>query len=74
MLRRLSPAPGASPLPLRELAIVMEALGIGLVFQHALDPDGVPMRLQAEVLLRLLGGSPHVRPPSDELEPTPDAD
>ncbi len=52
----------------------MEALGIGLVFQHALDPDGVPMRLQAEVLLRLLGGSPHVRPPSDELEPTPDAD
>jgi AcrR family transcriptional regulator len=46
------------PMPPRDLAIVIEALGIGLVFQHALDPDAVPMRLQAEVLLRLLGRVP----------------
>jgi AcrR family transcriptional regulator len=43
------------PMPPRDLAIVAEALGIGLGFQHALDPDAVPLRLQAEVLLRLLG-------------------
>ncbi len=50
--------PGMSP---RDLAIVAEALGIGLGFQHALDPDAVPMRLQAEVLLRLLGRRPPTR-------------
>jgi AcrR family transcriptional regulator len=43
------------PMPPRDLAIVVEALGIGLGFQHALDPDAVPLRLQAEVILRLLG-------------------
>ncbi len=43
------------PMAPRDLAIVAEALGIGLGFQHALDPDAVPLRLQAEVLLRLLG-------------------
>ena len=43
------------PMPPRSLAIVAEALGIGLGFQHALDPDAVPLRLQAEVLLRLMG-------------------
>jgi AcrR family transcriptional regulator len=43
------------PMPPRDLAIVAEALGIGLGFQHALDPNAVPLRLQAEVILRLLG-------------------
>ena len=43
------------PMAPRELAIVAEALGIGLGFQHALDPEAVPLRLQAEVLLRILG-------------------
>ncbi len=48
------------PLPPRELGIVIEALGVGLGFQHAIDPDAVPMRLQAQVLLRLLGRpAPH---------------
>ncbi len=43
------------PMPTRELAIVIEALAVGLGFQHALDPGAVPMRLQPDVVLRILG-------------------
>ncbi|MGZ6269713.1 MAG: TetR/AcrR family transcriptional regulator [Candidatus Limnocylindrales bacterium] len=42
------------PMSARDLAIVIEALGVGLGFQAALDPTGVSMGLQGEVLLRLL--------------------
>ncbi|MGZ6339203.1 MAG: hypothetical protein ACXWNG_02425, partial [Candidatus Limnocylindrales bacterium] len=49
------------PMSARDLAIVIEALGVGLGFQAALDPTGVSMGLQGEVLLRLLdpGRVPH---------------
>ena len=43
------------PFAPRDLAIVIEALSVGLAFQAALDPAHVRMSLQAEVLARLLG-------------------
>ena len=42
------------PLAPRDLAIVIEALSVGLAFQAALDPEHVRMGLQAEVITRLL--------------------
>lgn len=42
------------PFGTRDLAIVIEALSVGLAFQAALDPEHVRMSLQAEVLARLL--------------------
>jgi AcrR family transcriptional regulator len=43
------------PFEPRDLAIVIEALSVGLAFQVALDPEHVRMSLQAEVLAMLLG-------------------
>jgi AcrR family transcriptional regulator len=43
------------PFAPRDLAIVIEALSVGLAFQAGLDPEHVRMSLQAEVLTRLLG-------------------
>ena len=42
------------PMPTRDIAILMEALGIGIGIQAALDPAAVSMRLQGETLWRLL--------------------
>jgi AcrR family transcriptional regulator len=42
------------PFAPRDLAIVIEALSVGLAFQSALDPERVRMSLQARVLTRLL--------------------
>jgi AcrR family transcriptional regulator len=43
------------PLQPRDLAIVIEALSVGLAFQAALDPEHVRLSLQADVLAKLLG-------------------
>ncbi len=48
------------PMPPRDLAILVEAIGIGIGFQAALDPAAVPGTLQGEATRRLLeplGGS-----------------
>ena len=45
------------PLPPRDLAIVIESLGIGLGFQALIDPAGIPPDLQGVVVGRILGGS-----------------
>jgi hypothetical protein len=42
------------PLAPRDMAIVIEALGAGLAFQAALDPEHVRMSLQDEILASLL--------------------
>jgi AcrR family transcriptional regulator len=42
------------PFTPRELAIVMESVGIGLAIQAALDPGAVRMSLQGEVIARLV--------------------
>jgi len=41
-------------MPPREMAIVIESIGIGLAIQAALDPGAVRMSLQGEVIARLL--------------------
>ncbi len=43
------------PMPARDLAILSEALGVGLLFQHLIDPAGVPMGLLNRAILRLHG-------------------
>jgi AcrR family transcriptional regulator len=48
-------ADGATPpLPARDLAIVMEALALGLAIQAVLDPAAVPADLRARTMERLL--------------------
>ena len=42
------------PMPARDLAILIEAVGVGLGIQAVIDPAGVPMSLQAEAMRRLL--------------------
>jgi AcrR family transcriptional regulator len=55
------------PLPPRDLAIVIESLGIGLAIQAALDPGAVSMGLQGQVIARLLNHPA----PSDPAGPSP---
>lgn len=43
------------PLAPRDMAIVIESLGIGLSFQAALDPKAVRLSLESEVIARLAG-------------------
>jgi AcrR family transcriptional regulator len=43
-------------MPPRDVAVVIEAVGIGLAFQAALDPKAIKMSLQGEVIARLLNG------------------
>jgi AcrR family transcriptional regulator len=43
------------PMPARQLAIVVEALGVGVAFQAILDPEDVPISLHDEAVGRLLG-------------------
>ncbi|MFI5258338.1 MAG: TetR/AcrR family transcriptional regulator [Candidatus Limnocylindrales bacterium] len=43
------------PMAPRDLAIVIESLGIGLAFQAALDPGAVRLSLEPEVLVKLIG-------------------
>jgi AcrR family transcriptional regulator len=43
-----------SSMPPRDMAIVIESIGIGLAIQAALDPGAVRMSLQGEVIARLL--------------------
>lgn len=50
------------PMPPRDIAIVIESVGIGLAIQAALDPGAVRMSLQGEVIARLL----NLPVPSDE--------
>ncbi len=42
------------PMPVRDLAILVEAIGIGVSFQAALDPGAVPATLQGAATRRLL--------------------
>jgi AcrR family transcriptional regulator len=42
------------PMPARDLAILVEAIGIGVGFQAALDPGAVRVTLQGEATRRLL--------------------
>ena len=42
------------PMPVRGLAILVEAIGIGIGFQAALDPGAVPATLQGKATRRLL--------------------
>jgi AcrR family transcriptional regulator len=42
----------------RDMAIVIESIGIGLAFQAALQPEAVRMSLQGEVISKLLNARP----------------
>ncbi len=42
------------PMPARDLAILVEAIGIGVAFQSAVDPGAIPASLQGEATRRLL--------------------
>jgi AcrR family transcriptional regulator len=57
------------PLAPRDMAIVIEALSVGLAFQAALDPAHVRMSLQAEVLAKLVR-LPTPDLPAATVEPT----
>lgn len=46
------------PMAVRDLAILVEAIGIGVCFQAALDPGAVPAALQGEATRRLLAPVP----------------
>ncbi len=46
------------PMAVRDLAILVEAIGIGVCFQAALDPGAVPTALQGEATRRLLAPVP----------------
>jgi AcrR family transcriptional regulator len=54
----------ATPLPPRDLAIIIEAVGIGVTLQSLLDPESVPVELAAkgiELILstgRIIDGAP----------------
>lgn len=50
------------PMPVRDLAILVEAIGIGLGFQAALDPGAVPAALHGEAARRLLAPVPDSAP------------
>jgi hypothetical protein len=41
-------------MPVRDLAILVEAISIGVSFQAALDPSAVPATVQGEATRRLL--------------------
>jgi hypothetical protein len=54
------------PMTPRDVAIVIEALGIGLSFQAALDANAVRPGLEAEVLAKFLGlPTPGASPTAD---------
>jgi AcrR family transcriptional regulator len=59
------------PVPARDLAIAIEALGVGMLFQHAVDPAGVSMDLLAAMVSRILGLPPE--PAGSEGASVPDA-
>jgi AcrR family transcriptional regulator len=50
------------PLPPRDIAILIESLGIGLGFQALIDPTGVSPDLQGVAVGRILGESPAHEP------------
>ncbi len=52
------------PMPARDLAIVVEALGLGVCFQALIDPSGVSRALQGTAMRRLLEPGPPARPPA----------
>ncbi len=60
LARKYQEAGEEPPLPPRELAIVIEALGIGVALQSLLDPDTISIGLQAKAsgLLLSAGRSP----------------
>jgi AcrR family transcriptional regulator len=62
------------PFTPRDLAIVMESVGIGLAIQAALDPGAVRMSLQGEVIARLVNEPlrPEILPasPQESAEPS----
>ncbi|MGZ6265714.1 MAG: TetR/AcrR family transcriptional regulator [Candidatus Limnocylindrales bacterium] len=54
------------PMPVRDLAIVIESLGVGIAFQAYLDPDDVRTTVQAEALALLgVDMSRWLPPPSE---------
>ncbi len=53
------------PLPPRDIAILIESLGIGLGFQALIDPQRVSLDLQAVAVERILGGAPEREPEAD---------
>jgi len=60
------------PLPPRDMAIVIEALGAGLAFQAAIDPEHVRISLQDEILARLLQlPAPDATPPAEVRNAAP---
>jgi AcrR family transcriptional regulator len=54
------------PLPPRDIAIIIESLGIGLGFQALIDPTGVSPDLQGVAVGRILGESPAHEPAAHE--------
>ncbi|HEY5629092.1 MAG TPA: TetR/AcrR family transcriptional regulator [Candidatus Limnocylindrales bacterium] len=54
--RKYQEAGEEPPLPPRELAIVIEALALGVTLQSLLDPETISVGLQAKTLGLLLGG------------------
>jgi AcrR family transcriptional regulator len=48
----------APPFPPRDIAILIEAIGVGVGIQALIDPAGVSMDLRAVALRRLLGDMP----------------
>ena len=59
------------PMPVRDLAILVEAVGIGLAFQAALDPAAVSPTLQGEATRRLLAPASAATSPRPETSPGP---
>ncbi len=55
LARKYAEAGEAPPLPPRELAIVIESLGIGVTLQALLDPETISVGLQAKAVSLLLG-------------------
>jgi AcrR family transcriptional regulator len=66
LARKYEEAGEEPPLPSRELAIVIEALGLGVALQSLLDPEMVSIGLQAKTLGLLLGaGRASAGPPRE---------
>jgi AcrR family transcriptional regulator len=48
----------APPMPARDLAILIESVGVGVTLQSLLDPAAIPAGLQARAVAMLLSASP----------------
>ncbi|MCU0506360.1 MAG: TetR/AcrR family transcriptional regulator [Chloroflexi bacterium] len=57
------------PIPARDIAIIIESLGIGLGFQALIDPTGVSTDLEAVAVERILGPGPQPATPATPATP-----